>query len=90
MRSFLLAIILIGAAAAGATYARYESFDPCAWLEHDLARKSALPLVVVQTQIRASFLLRGITQPGTYDCLSAWWTLRREGRLPVRTDDQAQ
>jgi hypothetical protein len=87
MRSILLIVIAIVFAASMATYARYESFDPCDWLQHDLARQSGLPLVVVQAQIRASFLLRGITQPGAYDCLDAWWTLRREGRLPLRSDD---
>ena len=84
MRSFVIIVLLVVLAGSAATYARYESFDPCVWLEHDLGRQSSLPTVVVRAQIRASFLLQGISSPGAYDCISAWWILRREGRLPVR------
>ncbi len=66
-------------AAAIATFARYESFDPCDWLEQDMTRSLGTPPVVAQTRIRATFLFRGIVEPDTYDCLDAWWRLKAEG-----------
>lgn len=74
----LVALALIVAASA-ATFARYRSLDPCAWMEHDMAERSGFPPLVVRAQIRAEFLLDGITEPGPYDCLIEWWALRREG-----------
>jgi hypothetical protein len=62
-----------------ATYARYESLDPCDWMEHDLAAESSLPQVAVELQISAAFLLDGITEPTAGDCLVKWWEWRREG-----------
>lgn len=62
-----------------ATYARYESLDPCDWMEHDLAAESSLPQVAVELQISAAFLLDGITEPTPGDCLVKWWDWRREG-----------
>jgi hypothetical protein len=75
------ALLLIGlaAAAAVATYARYESLDPCDWMEQDLAQQSSLPLIVVRARIRAEFLIEGITDPTPYDCVSEWWKIRAEG-----------
>lgn len=62
-----------------ATYARYESLDPCDWMKHDLAAESSLPQVAVELQISAAFLLDGITEPTAGDCLVKWWDWRREG-----------
>ena len=75
------AVIVAGllAAAAVATYARYESLDPCDWMEQDLVAQSGLPAVAVEIRIRAAFLLDGITEPDAGDCLVKWWEWRREG-----------
>lgn len=75
------AVIVAGllVVAAIATYARYESLDPCDWMEHDLAAESSLPQVAVELQISAAFLLDGITEPTPGDCLVKWWEWRREG-----------
>lgn len=75
------AVIIAGllAAAAVATYARYESLDPCDWMEQDLVAQSGLPAVAVEIRIRAAFLLDGITEPDAGDCLVKWWEWRREG-----------
>ncbi len=78
MRYLGIAAALVVAAAI-ATFARYESFDPCDWLEHDMARSIGMPPVVAQARIRATFVLRGIVEPDTYDCLDAWWRLKAEG-----------
>lgn len=66
-----------------ATYARYESLNPCDWMTHDLAAESSLPQVAVELQISAAFLLDGITEPTSGDCLVKWWDWRKEG-LPER------
>ena len=75
------AVIVAGllAAAAVATYARYESLDPCDWMEQDLVTQSGLPAVAVEIRIRAAFLLDGITEPDAGDCLVKWWEWRRDG-----------
>ena len=75
------ALLLIGlaVAATAATYVRYESLDPCDWMEQDLARQSGLPPIVVRARIQAEFLLEGITEPTATDCLSGWWEIRAEG-----------
>jgi hypothetical protein len=75
------AVIVAGllAAAAVATYARYESLDPCDWMEQDLVAQSGLPAVAVEIRIRAAFLLDGVTEPDAGDCLVKWWEWRREG-----------
>lgn len=79
----LLIVIVLCVAASAATYARYESLHPCAWMEQDLAQQSSLPLIAVQARIRAAFLLDGITEPGALDCLTEWWHLRQEGLPPA-------
>jgi hypothetical protein len=33
---------------------------------------------MVEAKIRAQFLLDGVTNPTTYQCLSAWWKVRAE------------
>ena len=78
MRILVVVMVLLIAASA-ATYARYGSLDPCDWMEHDLARQSELPLVALQAQIRAEFLLDGVTDPGPQECLFKWWKLRQDG-----------
>ena len=62
-----------------ATYARYESLNPCDWLQRDLMAESGLPQVAVELRISADFLLDGITDPGPGDCLVKWWEWRSEG-----------
>ena len=71
--------LLLIIAAIVATYFRYQSLDPCDWMEQDLAAESDLPLIMLRAQIRAEFLLDGITEPGPADCISAWWDLRSNG-----------
>lgn len=79
--------ILVGlvAAASVATLARYESFRPCDWLEQDTARALGVPSLVAQTKIRAGFMLKGITAPSAYDCLTDWWRQKANGDLPDRS-----
>ena len=76
---YLILIAGLLTAASVATYARYESLDSCVWLVHDAAGQSGLPPLAEETRMRAAFLVRGITEPGFYDCLDAWWRLRFEG-----------
>lgn len=76
MKNVLLVIVVLIAAAAAATYSRYESFHPCDWMEQDLADSSGLPRLVMRGQIRAEFVLKGITEPGPADCVLAWWDYR--------------
>ena len=76
---YALLVIGLAVAATIATYVRYESLDPCDWMDQDMARQSGLPLLVVRTRIRAEFLLEGITEPSASDCLSRWWEIRAEG-----------
>ncbi len=76
---FVLIVIGLAIAATIATYARYESLDPCDWMERDMARQTELPLLVVRARIGAAFLIDGITDPGPYDCIMAWWEFRADG-----------
>ena len=64
------------------TYIRYQSLHPCDWMEKDLAQRTGLPRLVVQGRIRAGFLIQGIVDPDTVDCVLAWWAYRAEG-LPA-------
>ena len=82
MVRFLAIVAGLIVVAAIATYARYQSLDPCDWMEHDLAAESELPRVAIELQISAAFLLEGITAPGPGDCLVKWWDWRRED-LPL-------
>jgi len=77
-------LMAIGLAASIATWSRYESFDPCMWMEQDLAKESSLPRLAVRARIQAEFLLRGIRSPGPYQCLQAWWKFRADN-LPNRS-----
>ena len=83
MKYLLIALILV-AAAAGATYVRYQSFSPCDWMEQDLVEQTGLPRLIVQARIQADFLLQGITDPNPGECLVEWWKVRREG-LPEQS-----
>lgn len=77
--------ILAGAAlvaAALATYVRYQSFDPCVWMEQDLAAKSGLPRLVARGRIQAQFLVEGVIEPDVGECITAWWDLRADGVPP--------
>ena len=76
---FVLIVIGLAVAATIATYARYQSLYPCDWMERDLVRQTELPSLVVRARIRAAFLIDGITDPGPYDCIMAWWEFRAEG-----------
>jgi hypothetical protein len=74
----LLFLSVLMIAAVAATYARYQSLDPCDWMMRDLAESSNLPDIVVEARVRSAFLLDGITEPTSSDCLTGWWQLRSE------------
>ena len=76
---FMTVLTCIGIAAVVMTYVRYQSLDPCDWMEQDLARQTELPRLVVQGRIRAGFLLDGIVDPDSLDCVLAWWQYRADG-----------
>ena len=76
---YIAVMVVLVVAAGAATFVRYESFSPCDWLEHDMVLQSGLPLLAVQAQIRASFLLDGIAEPNAGQCLDKWWKFRRDG-----------
>ena len=81
---YVIVVTGLIAAALAATYARYDSLDPCVWLVRDATHQSDLPELAVEARVRAGFLVRGITKPGPYDCLSDWWRLRSENPPPAR------
>ncbi len=56
-----------------ATYFWYGSLDPCDWTEQDMADRSGSPRIVARAAIHAKFLLDGITEPTSRDCLRGWW-----------------
>jgi len=72
-------VVALALAAGIATFARYESFDPCDWLEHDMILSLGMPRVVAQARIRAGFMLRGIVEPTSGECLDDWWQLKADG-----------
>ncbi len=74
----IVGILLFGAAA---TYHRYESFNPCDWMEQDTAQHTGLPNLVVKAQIKAKFLLLGVVDPNPYQCIKMWWQLKAGGEL---------
>ena len=82
LATLLTVLLLLAIAAAGATYGRYQSLDPCDWMEQDLAATFGLTALVVEARIRADFLLQGIVDPSPTDCLLEWWRLRRDGLVP--------
>lgn len=74
-----LFLVIAIAAAAIATYHRYESFSPCVWIERDQARETGLPRLVLRGRLQAEFMMRGIRNPDAMDCLLTWWDYRRNG-----------
>ena len=78
MRILAIGVVILLAATV-ATYLRYQSLSACDWMEQDMVAGSDLPKVVVQARIAASFLLDGVTDPTSMECLSAWWEYRVEG-----------
>ncbi len=82
---YLGIVVVLGLAAGIATFARYESFDPCAWLEQDMTRALGMPPIVAEARIRASFMLRGIVEPTGRECLEDWWHLKAKG-LPEQDE----
>lgn len=82
MKSALILVVAGILAASGATYYRYASFHPCDWMEQDLSEESGLPRLVVKGQIRARFLVRGISDPNRIDCVFAWWDFRKGNLSP--------
>lgn len=83
MKVVFLIVVLVGAAAV-ATLVRYGSLQPCDWLDHDTAQESGLPRLVAQAQVRAAFLLEGITDPTPGECLTAWWDLKANGAAAAK------
>ena len=79
MRTAALASLAIMVAAVIATYVRYESFDPCRWMEQDLASESGQPRLVVRARIQGRFLIDGVTNPDLGQCIMAWWKTRVDG-----------
>ncbi len=76
MKNFIALVVIAAIAATAATWFRYQSFDPCVWLEQDYAKESSLPRIVIQGRIKAEFLLRGNNAPTLTDCTDAWWNFR--------------
>ena len=80
MKILILPLALVGAAVI-ATMVRYGSLQPCDWLDQDAAAQSGLPRLVAEAQVRAAFLLDGITDPTAGECLTAWWDLKANGAI---------
>ena len=76
---YLGIVAVLGVVAVIATLARYESVDPCEWLEQDMTRALGMPRVVAQARIHAGFMFRGIVEPTSGECLEDWWRLKAEG-----------
>ena len=76
---YLGIVAVLGLAAVIATFVRYQSFDPCEWLEQDMTRALGMPPIVAQARIRAGFMFRGIVEPTAGECLDDWWRLKAEG-----------
>jgi len=81
LKTFLIACAFIVCAASAATWWRFQSFDPCIWMEKEIAEQSSLPFVVAEARVKAEFLLRGITEPSAAQCVGAWWRFRMEGAM---------
>ncbi len=76
---YLGIVVVLAVAAVIATFARYESIDPCEWLEQDMTRALGMPRIVAQARIRAGFMFRGIVEPTSGECLEDWWRLKAKG-----------
>lgn len=78
LKTFFIGAIIAAVAASGATYYRYGTFDPCDWMEQDLAKQSGLPRLVAKAKVRAELLIDGVTQPDFGQCTLAWWKFRAD------------
>ncbi len=78
MKKVVITLLILVVAAAGATFWRYQSFDPCEWLKQDMAAKSDLPGLFVEGQIRWDFLFDGVADPDGMQCLKKWWNFRAD------------
>ena len=78
MKSFFVGIVIAVVAASVATYYRYGTFDPCDWMEQDLAAHSSMPRIVAKAKVRGELLIDGITQPSFGQCTMAWWKFRAD------------
>jgi hypothetical protein len=78
LKTFFIGVVIAIVAATAATYHRYGNFDPCDWMEQDLASQSGIPRLVAKAQVRAQLLIDGITDPGFGECTMAWWKFRAE------------
>ena len=76
MKNFVNLVLVAAVAGTAATYFRYQSFDPCIWLEQEYAENSALPRLVIKGRIKAEFFLRGNHEPTVTDCTVEWWNFR--------------
>jgi len=89
MKTTLIVIVGIILFGVGATYHRYQSFNPCDWIERDLAVQSGMPTLIVQGQIKTWFLMDGVVKPDPYQCIKMWWRLKIDGDLkPVPKPDK--
>ena len=79
MKTFISGTVIVLLAAAVATYFRYGNYDPCDWMEQDLAAESNLPRLAIKAKIKGEFLMRGVTDPDVGECLTSWWKFRAEG-----------
>ena len=78
MRTVISGFVVVVLAATVATYFRYHSFDPCNWMAQDMAHHSGMPIVMMETRVKANFLMQGITRPGPSECVWAWWKERAD------------
>ena len=72
------ASILLSFAASAATYIQYQSFNPCVWMEQDIAADTGLPRFAAKARIQTQFLIEGVTRPDAGQCVMAWWEFRAE------------
>lgn len=78
MSTFMGAALALLFAASTATYIQYQSFDPCNWMEQDLASDGRLSRLAAKARVRGQFLVQGITDPGAGQCVMAWWEFRAD------------
>lgn len=78
MSTFLGASLALMLAASAATYVQYQSFDPCQWMEQDLASQGGLTHLAAKARVRGQFLIRGIAEPDAGQCVMAWWEFRAD------------
>jgi len=84
VKSFII-ILIISLGAILATWAKYQSLDPCEWLHRDISQKINLPILMIKAQVKAGFLLHGIASPSAGQCIYAWWKYRFENAQDIKT-----